>query len=232
MNNFEPITPAMLETELGVDPKAVRAWLRMQGWRSSAEKGEPWHLTAAQVAAAREHFAVVVDPGGPPLFDASSLSVGALLGAYAAILVELRRRGLVRTNNAPVGDLAEYACSVVYGGALAPNSEKSYDLIAGDGRRIQVKVRNLRGDTRPSSAFSPLRSFDFDACAFVLVDEVEGRVAAAFEWTAQEVRDHGVHRAHTNGTVVRVRQVRSGVIGTDITAEVASAWRAMLEMMG
>jgi hypothetical protein len=220
----------MLALETGEDPKTIRRWLRDQGWRPEVEKGRHWFLTGLQAQSVRDRF-------GPQShselarFDARDWSVGELLKAYSAILVELRHRGLVRTNNAPVGDLAEYACAIVYEGKLAPNSEKSYDLVASDGRRIQVKVRNLRDDTRPSSVFSPLRSFDFDACAFILIDEVRGRVDAAFEWSVDEVREHGVHRTHTNGTVVRVRQVRSGKIGIDITPGVQRAWQSMLDLL-
>lgn len=53
-----------------------------------------------------------------------------LLGAYAAILAELRTRGVVRTNNAPVGDYAETLVVAALGGSLAESvSEKSYGSI-------------------------------------------------------------------------------------------------------
>jgi hypothetical protein len=224
------LTPAKLALELGEDPKSIRRWLRAQGWRPEVEKGQHWYLSNAQAQSARERFTVRRDVSPSP-FDARQWNVGELLRTYSAILRELRRRNLVRTNNAPVGDLAEYACAIVYQGTLAPNSEKSYDLTAGDGRRIQVKVRNLRDDTRASSAFSPIRSFEFDVCAFLLIDEARSRVDAAFEWSVDEVRQHGVHRIHTNGTVVRVRQVRSAQVGLDITKSVQFAWQSMLALM-
>jgi hypothetical protein len=72
---------------------------------------------------------------GSSIFFVTSLHVQAmtvrqLMQLYTDILVELQRRGLVRTNNAPIGDLAEYAAVLAYGGKLAKNSEKSYDLTA------------------------------------------------------------------------------------------------------
>lgn len=98
------------------------------------------------------------------------MNVGQLLKLYADILAELRRRGLVRTNNAPIGDLAEYAAVLAYGGQLAKNSEKSYDLIAADERRIQVKVRFVKASASGSLPFSVFRSFGFDAAVFITVD--------------------------------------------------------------
>lgn len=161
-----------------------------------------------------------------PEFAGAGWTVGQLLGTYTSILEELRRRGLVRTNNAPVGDLAEYAASIVYRGTLAPNSEKSYDLTASDGRLIQVKVRNIRPETIPSAVFSVIRSFGFDACIFVLIDPVNQQVHGAFEWTAAEVRKFGVHREHTNGIAVRVGQARQH--GIDLTEQFDEVWREML----
>jgi hypothetical protein len=158
--------------------------------------------------------------------DVGQLTVGELLATYAKILDELRDRGLIRTNNAPVGDLAEYACVIAYGGELAKNSEKSYDLVAADGRLIQVKVRNVDTTTSPSQIFSSIRSFGFDACIFILVEH--GSVTAAFEWSPEEVRTHGKHRAHTNSTVVRVGQLHSA--GINVTEQIRAAWLEMLAL--
>ena len=159
-------------------------------------------------------------------FDVKHLTVGELLSTYTQILGELRHRGLIRTKNAPVGDLAEYACAIAYGGELAKNSEKSFDLVDSDGRLIQVKVRNVDAATSPSQTFSSIRSFGFDACVFILVDG--GSVSAAFEWSAEEVRTHGKYRSHTNSTIVRVGQLRFS--GTDVTEKVRTAWLDMLTL--
>lgn len=161
-----------------------------------------------------------------PGVDPRNWTVGQLLGTYASILQELRKRGLVRTNNAPVGDLAEHAASIVYGGILAPNSEKSYDLTASDGRRIQVKVRNIHAESRSSAVFSVIRSVRFDACLFMLIDSVDHRVQGAFEWTAAEVQEYGVYRKHVNGIAVRISQARKH--GIDLTDQVNEAWQQML----
>ncbi|WP_447944068.1 DUF6998 domain-containing protein [Microbacterium aurum] len=229
------LTVRQLADELDVDPKAVRAWMRRQNWRHPVEAGTAWVMTDGQAELVRQHFAHsdVQSPIAIPTDvsdELAQITVGQLLRRYADILAELRHRGLVRTNNAPIGDLAEYCAAIVYDGLLAPNSEKSYDLVADDGRKVQVKVRAIRSDTSPSAVFSPIRSFGFDVCLFLLVDGDNDGVIAAREWTASEVQEAGKHRAHTNGVVVRVGQVRSASArGLDRVSEFQRAWQELTE---
>ncbi|KQO98506.1 DUF6998 domain-containing protein [Leifsonia sp. Leaf264] len=159
--------------------------------------------------------------------DLTTLTVGELLDTYSGILDELRRRGLVRTKNAPVGDLAEYAAAIAYGGTLENNSAKSYDLIAEDGRRVQVKVRNVAADTSSSQTFSAIRSDGYDVCLFILV--AENRVSAAREWSPAEVAEHGKYRERSNSVAVRVGQLWKA--GVDVTPSLQNAWITMLSML-
>jgi hypothetical protein len=73
--------------------------------------------------------------------DLSTFSESALFSLYRTILSELKHRGVIRTENAPVGDYAEYLVATALGGLLAPNSEKLWDVLANDGERLQVKAR-------------------------------------------------------------------------------------------
>ncbi|GAA1214482.1 DUF6998 domain-containing protein [Rhodoglobus aureus] len=228
-SSTETTTPAALATELHVDAKRVRAWLRKQEFRSKAELGEHWDLSQTQSEAVRQALAPSASPNAPG-FDPTLLTVGEILHVYTALLVELGRRGLVRTNNAPIGDLAEYACATYYEGELASNSEKSYDLISVDGRRVQVKVRNVREGTRPSAVFSSIRSTDFDICVFILANASTHTIDAAYEWTPEEIQAHGRFTSHTNSTLIRIGKVRAGVAGVDITEGLNTAWRTMLEL--
>lgn len=225
----DAVTPSELAADLDVDPKRIRGWLRKQGLRPASELGQRWELSPSEEADARQAFAPSAAPDAPG-FDPGLLTVGEILHVYTSLLAELRHRGLVRTHNAPIGDLAEYACAAYYEGQLAPNSEKSYDLLAADGRRVQVKVRNIREGTRPSASFSSIRSTDFDICVFILANADTHTVDAAYEWTADEVRAHGRFTAHTNSTLIRIGKVRAGVAGVNITEGMNTAWQAMLEL--
>jgi hypothetical protein len=239
-----------LAAQIGADPKRVREWMRVQGWRHPTEAGQPWALTGEQVAILTARFSM--NPAGATAMEATvaqetsdldvvtgedetplaHLTVGELLDTYTDVLAELRTRHLVRTNNAPIGDLAEFCAAMVYDGLLAPNSEKSYDLAAADGRKVQVKVRLVRPGMANGAVFSPIRSFGFDLCAFLVIDNEAGQVVAAREWTPGEVREHGSFRQHSNGTVVSVSQLRSSKArGVDRTADFNTAWQKLLSQI-
>ena len=49
-------TPPELAKELGIDPKRLREWLRLEFPRHPAEHGARWHLDDKMCAAAGTHF--------------------------------------------------------------------------------------------------------------------------------------------------------------------------------
>ncbi len=101
-----------------------------------------------------------------------ALTVARLLGHSREVLHELRRRGVVRTGNAPAGDVAEWLVQRATGGELAPNSQPSWDVLTPGGERLQVKARIV---TNPRTAgerqLSVFRSWTFDAGVLVLFDD-------------------------------------------------------------
>jgi hypothetical protein len=104
------------------------------------------------------------------------LTNAELLEQSGRALAELRRRGVVRTANAPAGDLAERLVADAMGGELAPNSQKSWDVIAppaepGPWQRVQVKARVVTDIENPGQRqVSAFRSWSFEAVMFVLFD--------------------------------------------------------------
>jgi hypothetical protein len=138
-----------------------------------------------------------------------------LLGSYAAILQELRRRGVVRTQNAPLGDYAEYLAAQVYAGELAANAVKSYDLRAADGRRVQVKARAIGPGPRAGEVFSAFRSFDFDVACLIAFDSATYGLRWAREVSAVEIKTAGRYSPHVNGNLIRITAGEK--LGTDIT---------------
>lgn len=101
-------------------------------------------------------------------FDVKTATVSALLRTYRSVLGELKRREIVRTSNAPTGDLAELLVAKAFDGELAPNSEKSFDVWTRDGRRIQVKARVVARDAPGERQLSTVRSWGFTHLAVVL----------------------------------------------------------------
>lgn len=143
------------------------------------------------------------------------VTVPQLLGQYAAILAELRRRGVVRTGNAPLGDYAEGLVAGAYGGELQPNSNKSFDVLTPDGRRVQVKARTVGDADRDASKISMFRSFDFDAAVVVAFDMSSYEVVWAREIPADELQSRASYSAHTNAHRLPLRTMRG--LGTDVT---------------
>ncbi|WP_198169789.1 DUF6998 domain-containing protein [Agromyces laixinhei] len=209
------IAPAELARELGASQRRIRAFLRSQ-WGKLDTWTTRWVLTEEQITAVRGHFAS--DDAKRPLSD---IDVNDLLSQYAEILSELRARGVCRTGNAPLGDYAEYLAQSVYGGELAANSAKSYDLIDAAGRRVQVKARTVSPQTSPSSVFSVFRTFDFDVALFLVFDQATYELMWAAELGPQEIEAAARWSSHVNGRLLRVRKARE--LGVDVTARFDAA---------
>ncbi|OZM72656.1 hypothetical protein CFN78_13550 [Amycolatopsis antarctica] len=151
----------------------------------------------------------------------SDVPVPELLGRYAAILQELRRRDVVRTQNAPLGDYAEYLAARVYQGELAANSAKSYDLLAADGQRIQVKARTVGPGTQAGTIFSVFRSFDFDVAVLITFDSSTYGLRWAREVPAAEIETASRYSSHVNGN--RLLITTGAQLGTDVTPRFSAA---------
>lgn len=162
-----------------------------------------------------------------PPFQPADLSVRELLASYVAVLDELRRRNLIRTRNSPLGDLAESLALRAYGGALAPNSEKSYDLLTSDDRRIQVKARTVDATDKRTQNFSALRSWDFDAALFLLFDAATYDLTWARELTCDETQALARANEHTASSRIIVRDVAAA--GKDVTDLVGAAYERIDE---
>ncbi len=107
--------------------------------------------------------------GNPKISDLTQFIVRELLVLESAIVGGLQTRELVRTNNKPLGDVAEQVVFHARRGSLEPNSTKSHDVTDRDGRKIQMKARSIRPG-RKIGRFSPLRSFNFDSAVVLIFD--------------------------------------------------------------
>ena len=140
------------------------------------------------------------------LTDLSDLRVRDLLQLETRVVAELRSRGLVRTSNKPLADIAERVVLVARGGVLEPNSTKSHDVTDPNGRRIQVKAMGRRAAGR-SAKFGSFRSFEFTLAREVREDEIEA-VAR--------------YSPRTNARQPTLRQIER--LGIDVTDEMRAAY--------
>lgn len=150
-----------------------------------------------------------------------------LLATYAAVLAELRTREVVRTNNAPAGDYAEWLAAGALGGTLAPNAVKSYDLTLEDGALVQVKARVVGNPIQSAQRqISPFRSWDFDIGALVQLSSVDYTVVRATLVPTAEISSRATYRAHVNGHVAFMTDDLLSAPGArDVTSEFRPAAR-------
>ena len=157
--------------------------------------------------------------------DLSAFSEPGLFALYRAILSELKHRGVIRTENAPVGDYAEYLVATALRGQLAPSSEKSWDVLAQDGEKLQVKARVVSDPAAPGQLqLSPFRSFGFDFAVIVLLSATDYVVSRASKVPRDVVESSAVYRKHVNGNVLFARpEIMGHPDATDLTAALRAA---------
>lgn len=175
-----------------VPPPTLRPAVPRMGTRTGRRGMLAPVVTAAHDHADGADIRTLLDPAA-----LAAATPRSLLATYASILAELRQREVVRTNDAPVGQYAEWLALEVLGGVLAPNSEKSYDLVDAAGRTIQVKARVLNKGTPGERQLSAFRSFDFDVALVLLFDGSYG-IAHAVELTSDQVRSLSTFHNYVN----------------------------------
>lgn len=149
--------------------------------------------------------------------DARSLTVRQLLRLNAQIITELNRRTILRSRNAPAGDLAEYLVAKAYQGVLAAPSVKSWDVLVGE-RKLQVKCRLVDPGDRRSQSFSPFRSWEFGACIFIVLDCYTYDIIRAVEIPVETVKALATEISWVSGHRINISQITVPVQGArDVT---------------
>lgn len=137
------------------------------------------------------------------LYDSASRTTRELLADWAAVMRELRVRDVIRTNNNPVGDIAEAVVAAHYGGERGSFIQAGWDVKAPDGERIQVKALRQTAANPRRTNLSPIRDRDYDAVVVVIFDE-DFRVSEGLKLARDVVEDLFPHRAYVNGRVITV----------------------------
>jgi hypothetical protein len=95
-------------------------------------------------------------------------SDGQMVALYGEVMGELHRRGIVRSGNNPIADMAETVVADYFGVEPELPNRKSYDVKTKDGKRIQVKALRRTKSTR--RGLSALRTLGFDYVAVVIFE--------------------------------------------------------------
>ncbi|MFZ5671937.1 MAG: hypothetical protein ACOZAM_03125 [Pseudomonadota bacterium] len=103
----------------------------------------------------------------------SILTPQELLLLHAAVSEELRRRGVTRSSNNPVGDLAEHLFCRAFDWKQAPRSMRDADATDCASVRYQIKGRRMTAQnaSRQLGALRDLPQQGFDVLAAVLFRE-------------------------------------------------------------
>jgi hypothetical protein len=133
----------------------------------------------------------------------SDLTDKELLQLQASATNELKARGVVRTQNNPLGDYTEWLVAKALDLDLQANSKAGYDGVSKDGVRIQIKGRRLTpaNKSRQLSAIRKYAEQDFDALAAVIYDE-NFNIIEALLIPHEVVGEYASYRAHVNAHIL------------------------------
>ncbi|NJM50325.1 MAG: hypothetical protein HC843_05070 [Sphingomonadales bacterium] len=157
--------------------------------------------------------------------DLTSQSPQHLLQMTALAAMELKRRAIIRTGNAPLGDVAEYLFCQCFGWEIAGNSQSGFDALSAD-TRYQIKARRISAGnkSRQLSAIRNLEAKKFDYLAVILFGEDYDILRAAIIPHAL-VKAHSRHTAHTNSARFLFTDTMASLDGvTDVTAKISDFW--------
>ncbi|WP_217915410.1 DUF6998 domain-containing protein [Miltoncostaea marina] len=141
-------------------------------------------------------------------YNPESRTTRELLADWAAIMRALRHRDVIRTNNSPIGDIAEAVVATHYGGTRGSFSQAGWDVLTPAGERIQVKALRTTS-TGKRTNLSPIRDADYDYLLIVIFDE-DFNVTEALRLSRATVERLYDHNPYVNGRIVRVtRRLRA-----------------------
>ncbi len=135
-------------------------------------------------------------------YDPAGRTTPELFADWAAVMRELRVRDVVRTNNNPVGDIAEAVVHAHYGGERGSFAQAGWDVKTPDGERIQVKAMRTTETTKRRNA-SPIRDADYDSVVIVIFDE-DFKLTEGLKLAREVVEDLFQHRDYVNGRIITV----------------------------
>lgn len=168
-----------------------------------------------------------------PMRELKDLTGSELLVMHAEISQELRRRGITRSSNNPVGALAESLFCRTFGWKQAPNNMRDADATDDAEIRYQIKGRRLtpHNKSRQLGALRDLPGQGFDVLAAVLFQE-DYRVSKAALIPHARVVELAKHVERTNSWRFLLRDVVWKIPDVrNVTEDLQKAESAWAEMV-
>lgn len=135
-------------------------------------------------------------------YDPTLRTTGDLLKEWAASMRVLQARDVIRTDNNPVGDIAEAVVHAHYGGERGGFSQKGWDVTTPDGTRLQVKGLKITSRGNPSRNLSPISGIDYDVVVVVIFDE--DLIVTEALWVPRDVIEEMFPNPNPRGLRMRV----------------------------
>lgn len=130
--------------------------------------------------------------------DLSEMSELELLQTRGAVIAELRRRGVVKTENNPIGDYTEWLVCNRLELQVQGNSQAAFDAVdPQDDTRYQIKGRRASGNSVQFSAIRNLENHEFDFVVAVVFNE-DYSIRFAFRIAYAAVKQLARYQEHTN----------------------------------
>lgn len=129
--------------------------------------------------------------------DLGDLSNRELLQVWAQSMRLLRERGVVRTFNSPIGDIAEEMVARHYGGVRGSFDQAAWDVAVGD-ELLQVKAC-WRAGPASKPGFSPIRHREGYTAVILVVFGADVTVEEAWRIPRDVVNELGKFNSHVNG---------------------------------
>lgn len=127
---------------------------------------------------------------------------------HVAAMKELRQRGVIRSENNPVGDYGEYLVAKKLRLQLVENSTAHFDAIdPKTGLKYQIKSRRstaLHNRERNLGVIRSLNKADFDFVVAVLFDDYF-RVIEIYKIPKSVVKKFAKYSKHQNGHILSLR---------------------------
>jgi hypothetical protein len=135
----------------------------------------------------------------------------------------LRERDVIRTNNNPVGDIAEAIVADHYKGERGSFSQAGWDVKTKSGERIQVKALRKTSDNNRSN-LSPIRDAEYDSVVVVLFNE-DFQVTEGLRLARPLVEELFDHKDYVNGRVIRItKKLRADPRVERVDFSAAASW--------
>lgn len=131
------------------------------------------------------------------MLDLSQLTNRELLDAWTGSLDVLHERGVIRTYNNPIGDIAEELVARHYGGTRGAFDQAAWDVVVGD-ELLQVKACR-RATPKTSLGFSPIRHREGYTALILVVFSARMHVEQAWRIPRETINELAWFNSHVNG---------------------------------